>query len=70
MASSGLNVGWWTPMCERWYQKRLRQLESNPPPPLLTHAKWKHNMKLERRVKTYVEATERCATEILSLFRP
>ncbi|KAJ7816387.1 hypothetical protein B0H13DRAFT_1663399, partial [Mycena leptocephala] len=45
---SGINFGWWTPMWETWYQKRLRQLE-NGPGTLATHTQWKHNLKLERR---------------------
>ncbi|KAJ7663696.1 hypothetical protein DFH06DRAFT_1128077 [Mycena polygramma] len=70
-ASSGMSVGWWTPMWEAWFQKRLALLEQDPPAgDLVTHAKWKHNLKLERRCPDYVQATERCAAQILSVLRP
>jgi hypothetical protein len=23
-----MNVGWWTPLCEEWYQRRLRQIHA------------------------------------------
>ncbi|KAJ6467981.1 hypothetical protein C8R47DRAFT_1303114 [Mycena vitilis] len=43
-ASSGMSVGWWTPMWEAWFQKRLALLEQDPPGgDLVTHAKWKHS---------------------------
>ncbi|KAJ7151752.1 hypothetical protein C8R43DRAFT_886640, partial [Mycena crocata] len=69
MATSGLNVGWWTPMCEEWYQRRLRQVEGAEPT-LVTHGQWKHNLKLERRCSVYLAATERCAAQILEVLRP
>ncbi|KAJ7851571.1 hypothetical protein B0H13DRAFT_1643942, partial [Mycena leptocephala] len=68
-AASGINFGWWTPMWETWYQKRLRQLE-NGPGTLATHTQWKHNLKLERRAPPYTEAIEKCAADILATLRP
>ncbi|KAJ6579919.1 hypothetical protein B0H10DRAFT_1835021 [Mycena sp. CBHHK59/15] len=66
---SGLNVGWWTPECESWYQKRVRQIEGFTAK-LSTHADWKHNLKLERQCLTYSEAVEKCSAQILSVLRP
>ncbi|KAJ7478512.1 hypothetical protein FB451DRAFT_1032535, partial [Mycena latifolia] len=68
-AGSGLNVGWWTPMCETWFQRWLSQLDVKTTC-LATHQQWRHNLKLERRCPTYVEALEHCAAEILAMLRP
>ncbi|KAK7057339.1 hypothetical protein R3P38DRAFT_2759612 [Favolaschia claudopus] len=70
MQNSGLNVGWWTPMCEQWFLKRLATLESDAPPPLVTHSAWKHNLKLERRCPPLAEAADRLAAQILETMRP
>ncbi|KAJ7848863.1 hypothetical protein B0H14DRAFT_3452903 [Mycena olivaceomarginata] len=70
MAQSGLNVGWWTPMSESWFQRRLRQLDDPPWADLLTSAKWKNNLKLERRCPPLAEAMESVAAQILERFRP
>ncbi|KAJ7655292.1 hypothetical protein DFH06DRAFT_497154 [Mycena polygramma] len=67
--ASGLNVGWWTPAWETWYQKRLQQLE-NGSAVLCTHAQWKHNVKFERKVQPYTEGVEKCAAEVLAVLRP
>ncbi|KAJ7655728.1 hypothetical protein DFH06DRAFT_992263 [Mycena polygramma] len=66
---SGHAIGWWTPMWETWYEKRLQQLESGSGL-LVSHATWRHNMKRERQVPPYTEALERCATTILAVLRP
>ncbi|KAF8144812.1 hypothetical protein K438DRAFT_1492706, partial [Mycena galopus ATCC 62051] len=42
MEQSGLNVGWWTPMCETWFRRRLQQLAEPQKADILTHAKWKN----------------------------
>ena len=64
-----MNVGWWTPMWEAWYQKRLQQVQSGNGI-LANHNKWKHNLKTERKVLPYIEAAERCAAQILEVLRP
>jgi hypothetical protein len=69
MATSGLNVGWWTPLCEEWFQRRLRELETPKPANLLPHGKWKHYLKMERKCPPLVEATERLAAQILEALR-
>jgi hypothetical protein len=64
-----MNVGWWTPMWEAWYQRRLQQVESGNGI-LANHNKWKHNLKTERKAPPYIEAAERCAAHILEVLRP
>ncbi|KAJ6529979.1 hypothetical protein B0H10DRAFT_1862057 [Mycena sp. CBHHK59/15] len=66
---SRLNVGWWTPACESWYQKRVWQIEGFTTK-LSTHADWKHNLKLERQCLTYSKAVEKCSAQILSVLCP
>ncbi|KAJ7689236.1 hypothetical protein B0H14DRAFT_2249385, partial [Mycena olivaceomarginata] len=38
---SGLNIGWWSPDCERWFQKRRLEIE-NDRAELYTQNEWKH----------------------------
>ncbi|KAJ7893485.1 hypothetical protein B0H13DRAFT_1565735, partial [Mycena leptocephala] len=38
--SSGLNTGWWNVNCERWFVKRLKEIEKNSAK-LYTYAEWK-----------------------------
>ncbi|KAF8179797.1 hypothetical protein K438DRAFT_1511267, partial [Mycena galopus ATCC 62051] len=38
---SGLNVGWWSPACEDFYQKRLKQIDRGDPT-LPTQGEWKN----------------------------
>ncbi|KAJ7220374.1 hypothetical protein C8J57DRAFT_1536849 [Mycena rebaudengoi] len=42
--SSGLNTGWWNANCERWFVKRLRDMETKPVK-LYTYAEWKTNLR-------------------------
>lgn len=70
MEQSGLNVGWWTPMCETWFRRRLQQLAEPQKADILTHAKWKNNLKLERRCPPLARAGERVAAQILEILRP
>jgi hypothetical protein len=44
---SGLHVGCWTEICERWFQKRLEGIRSGRPPN--SSATWKKNLTYERR---------------------
>jgi hypothetical protein len=68
-STSSLNLGWWSPLCEEWYQGRLRFVHAGTPE-LMTHAKWKHNLKLERKVPPYKEGIEKCSVKILSVLCP
>ncbi|KAJ7693237.1 hypothetical protein B0H17DRAFT_1010301 [Mycena rosella] len=70
VVASGNNAGWWTPMWETFYQKRLQQLESGNAGILANHAKWKHNLKLERGAHPFVTANEACSAHILACLRP
>ncbi|KAK6987632.1 hypothetical protein R3P38DRAFT_3332483 [Favolaschia claudopus] len=50
--SSGLNTGWWNSNCERWFVKRLRDMESMSVK-LFTYAEWKNKIRyntLSRKV--------------------
>ncbi|KAJ6546580.1 hypothetical protein B0H10DRAFT_1768801, partial [Mycena sp. CBHHK59/15] len=38
--ASGLSTGWWSPDCERWYQKRLGLIR-NDQGVLMTQTEWK-----------------------------
>ncbi|KAJ7601933.1 hypothetical protein B0H17DRAFT_895254, partial [Mycena rosella] len=62
--ASGNNVGWWTPMWEFFYHKRLQQLESGNGI-LANHTKWKHNLQLEKEAPQYTTANETCSAHIL-----
>jgi hypothetical protein len=42
--SSGLNTGWWNVNCERWFVKRLKEIEKNSAK-LYTYAKWKGKLR-------------------------
>ncbi|KAK6981383.1 hypothetical protein R3P38DRAFT_2808145 [Favolaschia claudopus] len=70
MANSGLSVGWCTPMCEQWYQRRLKDVEKPQPGNLVTHGAWKHNLKLERRCPPLAETAERVAAQISGIMQP
>ncbi|KAJ6569677.1 hypothetical protein B0H19DRAFT_704037 [Mycena capillaripes] len=68
-APSAMNVGWWTPIWESWYQKHLHRLESGLGA-VASHTAWKHNLKLERKLPPYVEVLEKCSADILAVLRP
>ncbi|KAJ6587967.1 hypothetical protein B0H19DRAFT_867126, partial [Mycena capillaripes] len=38
--SSGLNTGWWNANCERWFVKRLKEMQSTSVK-LHTYVEWK-----------------------------
>ncbi|KAJ7799779.1 hypothetical protein B0H14DRAFT_2529928 [Mycena olivaceomarginata] len=61
---SGLNIGWWSPDCERWYQKRLLDFK-NHSAQLFTQAEWKHNMRFIQKSRIVAKANERLAAEYL-----
>ncbi|KAJ7017376.1 hypothetical protein C8F04DRAFT_1279579 [Mycena alexandri] len=62
---SALEVGWWSPACEAWYQTRLRQI-ANRTADLISSVEWKKNLKLERKCIPYLEGVEKCSTLILA----
>ncbi|KAJ7713322.1 hypothetical protein B0H14DRAFT_2413895, partial [Mycena olivaceomarginata] len=42
--SSGLNTGWWNANCERWFVKRLKEIERKSAK-LHTYAEWKNKIR-------------------------
>ncbi|KAJ7085985.1 hypothetical protein C8R43DRAFT_965154 [Mycena crocata] len=66
---SDMNVGWWSPLCEEWFQKRLQQIASGTAT-LPTHARWKHNLKRDRKFPIYMKGLEQQAALAVASFRP
>ncbi|KAJ7755280.1 hypothetical protein DFH07DRAFT_773398 [Mycena maculata] len=61
---SGMNICWWSPDCERWFQKCLKLLENNQAP-LWTQAEWKHKIRFIQKSRDVALANERIACEYL-----
>ncbi|KAJ7752227.1 hypothetical protein DFH07DRAFT_745142 [Mycena maculata] len=68
-AKSALNVGWWTPACEHFYQGRLQKFDDGIYRIETAHT-WKEQLKLERKCQPIIEGIERCSAHILSVLRP
>ncbi|KAJ7171904.1 hypothetical protein B0H12DRAFT_1040615 [Mycena haematopus] len=68
-SKSALNVGWWTPACEHFYQGRLEKLNGGIYMIQTAHT-WKEQLKLERKCQPIIEGIERCSAHILSVLRP
>ncbi|KAJ7738839.1 hypothetical protein DFH07DRAFT_965938 [Mycena maculata] len=54
-AKSALNVGWWTPACEHFYQGRLQKFDDGIYRIETAHT-WKEQLKLERKCQPITEA--------------
>ncbi|KAJ7856258.1 hypothetical protein B0H14DRAFT_2753308 [Mycena olivaceomarginata] len=65
----GLNIGWWSPACEDFYQKRPKQITRRDAT-LSTQGEWKNNMKFDSKVPTYIESAERCTAQVLQVLCP
>ncbi|KAJ7668605.1 hypothetical protein DFH06DRAFT_982938 [Mycena polygramma] len=63
-SSSGLNVGWWSPDCERWFQKRSREIQSQHAE-LFTHNEWKHKLRFIQKSRRVGIANDNIAAEYL-----
>ncbi|KAF8215124.1 hypothetical protein K438DRAFT_1561811 [Mycena galopus ATCC 62051] len=61
--TSGLNIGWWSPDCERWFQHRLTVIKNGAPP--RKQADWKHIIKFSPKSREVAYANERIAAEFL-----
>ena len=62
----GYNVGYWTPQCEAWYQKRVRALHGGTAK-LLSPAEWKSVLKFESNVvKQIVAGVNKCSVNFLN----
>ncbi|KAJ7123810.1 hypothetical protein C8R43DRAFT_862814, partial [Mycena crocata] len=48
--SSGLNTGWWNANCERWFVKRLQDIEKNLAK-LHTYSEWKNKLRLSKAAR-------------------
>jgi hypothetical protein len=48
--SSGLNTGWWNANCERWFVKRLKEIEKKSAK-LHTYAEWKNKIRFSNAAR-------------------
>ncbi|KAJ7747257.1 hypothetical protein B0H16DRAFT_1888786 [Mycena metata] len=62
---SSLNVGWWSPACESFYQGRMQRFADGTAD-LISSVEWKKNLKLERKCIPYIEGVEKCSALILA----
>ncbi|KAK7048795.1 hypothetical protein R3P38DRAFT_2505225, partial [Favolaschia claudopus] len=63
---SGLNVGWWSPDCEHWYQQRLAVIQSGTAK-LHTQAEWKNIIRYYQKSREIGTKNELVAAEFLSV---
>ncbi|KAJ7816886.1 hypothetical protein B0H13DRAFT_1663127 [Mycena leptocephala] len=64
-AQSGLNIGWWSPDCERWFQERLRHIQSGNAA-LHNQTEWKKSLKFYKRSREIAQANKRIAANFLN----
>ncbi|KAJ7732816.1 hypothetical protein B0H14DRAFT_2639770 [Mycena olivaceomarginata] len=58
---SGLNTGWWNANCERWFVKRLKEIQSSSAK-LHTYAEWKNKIRFSTPArKVSLKNNELCA---------
>ena len=50
--ASNLNVGCWTPLCERWFRKRLQGIKDGTARPQSSTV-WAKNLRYEKRSKEF-----------------
>ncbi|KAJ7080260.1 hypothetical protein C8R44DRAFT_653809 [Mycena epipterygia] len=62
---SGLNTGWWSPDCERWFQQRLAVIKSGRAN-LYTQTQWKHMLKFYKKSREIGIANEKIAAQFLT----
>ncbi|KAJ6484901.1 hypothetical protein C8R45DRAFT_931335 [Mycena sanguinolenta] len=62
---SGLNTGWWSPDCERWFQQRLAVIKSGTAH-LHKQADWKRFLKFYKKSREVAEINEKIAAEYLN----
>jgi hypothetical protein len=63
---SGLNVGYWTPACEAWFQNRKTQIAEGTAR-LLTGSQWKSSMRLFSQSKGLVEINRNASVSFIKL---
>ncbi|KAK7024096.1 hypothetical protein R3P38DRAFT_2531002, partial [Favolaschia claudopus] len=65
--TSGMNIGWWSPDCERWYQKRVREIETNvKTTELFTANQWKNKIRFKQKSREVALANEKVSAQYLS----
>ncbi|KAJ6540100.1 hypothetical protein B0H10DRAFT_1822927 [Mycena sp. CBHHK59/15] len=64
--SSGLNIGWWSPDCERWFQKRLADIEKDQAT-LHTASEWKRVIRFKQKSREVSLANDKISAIFLSL---
>ncbi|KAJ7788705.1 hypothetical protein B0H14DRAFT_2398127, partial [Mycena olivaceomarginata] len=61
---SGMNTGWWSPDCERWYQQRLALIRANRAT-LNTQTDWKRFIELFKASREVALNNEKIAAQFL-----
>ncbi|KAJ7694637.1 hypothetical protein B0H17DRAFT_931626 [Mycena rosella] len=62
---SGMNTGWWSPDCERWYQKRLTAIKAGTAA-LHTQTEWKGVIRFFQKSRQVAVANESLAAQFLN----
>jgi len=64
---NGLDLGFWTPSAEDWFQKRIVTIHNNPSSALKTPSQWTNVLKHHKaQVNNFREGSNRAAQDILS----
>ncbi|KAJ6459695.1 hypothetical protein DFH09DRAFT_960490 [Mycena vulgaris] len=63
--SSGLNTGWWNANCERWFVKRLKEMQSTRVK-LHTYTEWKSKIRFSTAARKVAANYEKLAAEYLA----
>jgi hypothetical protein len=61
---SGLNVGYWSPSCEAWFQERLSKIRANKAE-VRTAAQWKDAMKMWKPCARFYSSNQKAAAMFL-----
>ncbi|KAK7006112.1 hypothetical protein R3P38DRAFT_2555656, partial [Favolaschia claudopus] len=64
-SGSGMNIGWWSPCCESWYQKRVADIEENGELELYTRSEWRDKIKFMQKSRQVSVANEKISAEYL-----
>jgi hypothetical protein len=66
-SNSGLDLGFWTPNAEEWFQKRIEAIRDNPRSALKTPTQWNNTLKYYKaQVNNFREGSNRAAQIYLS----
>ncbi|KAJ7666076.1 hypothetical protein DFH06DRAFT_984622 [Mycena polygramma] len=64
-SSSGLNIGWWSPDCERWFQNRSKEI-IHQQAEAYRHIEWKHKIRFFQKSREVAMANEKISAEYLT----